>query len=159
MVLAMLINLIDKFKEYFLHMLLIGLAFVSPIIPLIILVGVCIGIDTITGIAKAYKLGEEISSRKLSNIVGKMVLYQASIILFFAIEKFILHDFIIILVNIPYFITKLVAITLVMIELISVNENLNEGFKINLWNQFKLMLKRAKKVKKEIEDNEKILND
>ena len=140
-------------------MIMIGLAFVSPIIPLIILVGICILFDTITGIAKAVKLKELITSRKLSNIVSKMVLYQAAILLFFGIETYILHDFIKMVVEIPYFLTKLVSITLVMIELVSVNENLEEGFGINLWKQFKLMLKRAKKIKAEIEDNKELLND
>jgi hypothetical protein len=44
------------------------------------------------------------------------------------------------------------AATLLFIEVTSVNENLKAGFKIDLWGKFKLMLTRAKQVKKEIED-------
>lgn len=154
-----LINLLYRFKDYFLYIIAIGVAFVSPIIPLIILVGLCIFFDTITGIAKAVKLKEMITSRKLSTIISKMVLYQAAILLFFGIETYILHDFIKLFIEIPYFLTKLVSITLVMIELVSVNENLEEGFGINLWNQFKIMLKRAKKIKTELEDTKELLKD
>lgn len=128
------------------------LTFLTPIIPLIILVGVAIFLDTIFGIIKAMKLKQKISSRKLSQIVSKMVLYQGAVILFYNIEHFILGDIIGLFTSIPLILTKLVTSTLLFIELTSVSENIESAYGINLWKKFKQMLTRAKQVKEELED-------
>lgn len=128
------------------------LTFLTPIIPLIILVGVAIFLDTIFGIIKAMKLKQKITSRKLSQIVSKMVLYQGAVILFYTIEHFILGDIIGLFTSIPLILTKLVTSTLLFIELTSVSENIESAYGINLWKKFKQMLTRAKQVKEELED-------
>lgn len=131
---------------------LILAAFLLPIKPLIIIVGVCIAIDTFMGIWRSRKMKEKITSRKLSNIVSKMVLYQAAIILFFCIEKYILADFIGAFTSIPLIVTKLIAATLVFIELKSMDESFQIIFKYSLWDKFKDMVKRSKSLKGELED-------
>ena len=65
----------------------------APIKGLLIAVGVAIALDTIFGIFKAIKIKEEINSRRMSNIVSKFVLYEASILLLFVIDKFLLGEF------------------------------------------------------------------
>jgi len=128
------------------------LTFLTPIIPLLILVGIAIAADTIFGIIRAKKLKQKITSRKMSQIVSKMVLYQGAVILFYSIEHFILGDIIGLFTSIPLILTKLVTATLLSIELTSVSENVESAYGINLWKKFKEMVSRAKQVKEELED-------
>jgi hypothetical protein len=58
-------------------------AFFLPISGILIMIGVLIAIDTFTGIWKANKLKEKISSRKLSGIISKLALYEITVIMFF----------------------------------------------------------------------------
>lgn len=133
-------------------MLVILLAFLAPIFPLLIIVGCAIAFDSFFGILRARKLGQKITSRKLSKMVSKMVLYESAVVLFFAIEKYILGDIIGIFTAIPLILTKLVTCTLLFIEGTSVQENLEATYGFNLWKKFKDMLARAKDVKDELED-------
>ena len=126
-------------------------AFLAPIKALMIIVGVCILSDTFTGIWKAKKKGDKITSRKLSAVISKMVLYQGAIVLIYCIEKFIIADFIGYFVDIPLFLTKLVAAILCFIELMSINENYTAISGVSIWSKFKEMIKRAKEVKEEVE--------
>ena len=130
----------------------IVLAFLAPIVPLLILVGVAIAADTIFGIIRAKKLKQKITSRKMSQIVYKMVLYQGAVVLFYCIEHFILSDIIGLFTSVPLILTKLVTATLLSIELTSVSENVESAYGINLWKKFKEMVSRAKQVKEELED-------
>lgn len=127
-------------------------AFISPIKALIIIVGICIAADTITGIMKAKKLKQEITSRKLSVVISKLFLYEGALILFFAMEKFMLADFIGYFCDIPLFLTKLLASVLCGIEIMSINENYKVLSGVSVWGKFKELLARAKEVKAEIKD-------
>ena len=128
------------------------LAFLMPIVPLMIIVGIAIAADTIFGIIRAKKLKQKITSRKMSQIVSKMFLYQGAVVLFYSIEHFILGDIIGLFTNIPLILTKLVTTTLLFIELTSIAENVESTYGINFWKKFKEMVKRAKDVKDELED-------
>ncbi len=132
------------------HLFAIIISFLAPIQTIILTVGACIFADTFMGVWRAKKQGQQITSRRLSNIVSKMVLYQAAIILFFLIEKFILVDFITLFTAIPFFLTKLVACTLCFIECKSINENYEMISGISLFGKFKDMLTRAKELKEDI---------
>lgn len=133
---------------------IIGLiiAFLVPIVPLILIVGIAILVDTIMGIYKAKKLGIAITSRKLSALISKMVLYQSAIVGFFVIEKYILDDFIIIFTAIPLVLTKLVTLTLLFIETQSINEHVKKLYNISLWGKFKDLLRRSKELKDELDE-------
>lgn len=133
-------------------MVAIIVAFLMPIIPLIIVVGVFIFADTAFGIWRAVKTKQSITSKRLSNIVSKMVLYQSSIILFFIMEKYMLCDIVGYFISIPWFITKLIACTLCSIELKSIDESFRIVLGVSLWEKFKLMLKRTSEMKTEIKD-------
>jgi multisubunit Na+/H+ antiporter MnhG subunit len=127
-------------------------AFLLPIKPLIVLVGVCICLDTIFGVWKAKKIGEKITSKGLSSIVSKMVLYQSSVILFFALEKFLVGDFILLFTSIPLFLTKVIATLLIGIELTSISENIEEATGVSIWQRIKIMLGRVKEIKNDVND-------
>jgi hypothetical protein len=127
-------------------------AFLMPIKPLMILVGLMILLDTIFGIWKCKKQGTEITSKGLSSIVSKMVLYEAAVILIFALEKFMLGEFVLLFTAIPLFLTKVVATLLVGIELTSMSENFKEATGISIWYKIKVMLGRAKDIKDDVNE-------
>jgi len=125
--------------------------FFAPIKGLLIAVGIAIALDTIFGIFKAIRIKEEINSRRMSNIVSKFVLYQMSVLLLFAIDKFLLGEFFKIWFQIDNFFTKVVAIILIFIEMTSIKENFEVAFKVNIWKLLKTTIQRAKYIKNEIE--------
>lgn len=127
-------------------------AFLLPIQPLLILVGFMILLDTATGLWKANRLGERITSHKLSRIISKMVLYQVGVITFFVLEKYLLSELIQHFVTVPFFLTKVVAVVFVGIELQSMNENIEAVTGINFFGKFKKMLFRVKEIKNDINE-------
>ena len=147
-------NLILKIKMK--HILFPLMAWLIPIKPLIILVGFCIFVDTAFGIWKSYKLNVPITSRRLSNIISKMVLYQSALILFYAIEIFILGDFILLFTSIKLFLTKIISIILVGVEITSISESLKAVTGKSLWQRLKELLRRANNAKKELNEFEEL---
>jgi hypothetical protein len=124
-------------------------AFLVPIQGIMITVGVCIIADTMMGVWKAKKLKQTITSRKLSQIISKMFLYQATIVLIFAVDKFILDGIIQQFFTVPLLATKIVALTLISIELFSIDENWRAVKKKGFWDYFKELTARAKDIKNE----------
>ena len=125
-------------------------AFFLPISGILIMIGVLIAIDTITGIWKANKLKEKISSRKLSSIISKLALYEITVIMFFLIDKFILNEIILTFFSVPFMLTKIVALVLASIEVMSINENYKIVKGIDLWQSMKLLFSRAKEIKEDL---------
>ena len=126
-------------------------AFFLPISGILIMIGVLIAIDTFTGIWKANKLKEKISSRKLSGIISKLALYEITVIMFFLIDRFILNDIMLTFFSVPFMLTKVVALVLASIEVMSINENYKVVKGIDLWQSMKLLFARAKDIKKDID--------
>ena len=126
-------------------------AFFLPISGILIMIGVLIAIDTFTGIWKANKLKEKISSRKLSGIISKLALYEITVIMFFLIDNFILNDIILTFFSVPFMLTKVTALVLASIEVMSINENYKIVKGIDLWQSMKLLFARAKDIKKDID--------
>jgi len=126
----------------------------APIYGLLIAVAAAIILDTFTGIFKSIKLDgfKSIRSRKLSNIVSKMLLYEVCILLLFLIDKFLLNEFIIKSFGIEFMFTKICAILLIFIELVSIKENIEDAFKIEIWPMIKKVLSRVKEIKSDIDD-------
>ena len=140
------------FKEKIRVLISVIIAFIAPIKPLMIVVGLFIVIDTITGIYKVFKTKEKFSSRKLSRTISKMVLYQACIILIFSLDKLLLGELISSFVTVQFFTTKVVAMFLVTVELISIKENIKAATKVDIWEKFKGLLRRAKEEKDEFQN-------
>lgn len=128
--------------------------FFSPIYGLLIAVGFAIVLDTFTGVFKSVKLNgwRSIRSRRLSHIVSKMLLYQITILLLFVIDNLLLNEFVMVHFTIKFMFTKLVAIMLIFIELVSIKENIEEALKVNIWKLLKGILSRAKEVKEDINE-------
>ena len=139
--------LMSNLKVSTLAILGIVLAFLMPIIPLILIVGAAIGLDTVFGILRARKLKEPVTSRRLSKIVSKMVLYNSAVVLFFCIEKYVLGDFTLMVTAIPFVLTKLVTTTLLFIEITSISESYKAITGVSLWMKAKMMVSRGVEIK------------
>lgn len=140
-----------KYLNYLFSSLL--LLFV-PIYGILIAVGAAIFLDTFTGVFKSIKLKgwKSIRSRSLSQIVSKMLLYEICVLLLFVIDKFILNEFVYKWLSIEYMFTKICAILLIFIELVSIKENIEEAYNIKIWDILKKALRRAKEVKDNVDD-------
>jgi len=125
-----------------------------PIYGLLIAVGAAIVLDTFTGIFKSVKLRgwSSIRSRVLSNIISKMALYEVCILFLFVIDKFLLNEFILHWFGFTFMFTKICAILLIFIELVSIKENIEETFKIDVWALLKKAFLRAKEIKTNVND-------
>ena len=146
--LAILLSSIQKSS---LQLLAVVSTFFLPITGILFLIGFAILVDTITGIWKAKKLGIPITSRKLSAIISKLMLYEVAVILFYLIDKFILNDIILVFFSIPLMLTKILALVLVSIETLSISENIKAVKGIDLWQAMKLLFARARDIKQDID--------
>ena len=147
---AQLSLLLISIQSKLLTLISIFFAFFLPISVILIMIGVLISIDTITGIWKANKLGDKITSRKLSAIISKLALYELTVIMFFLIDQFILNDIILTFFSVPFMLTKIVALVLASIEVMSINENYKVVKGIDLWQSMKLLFARAKDIKEDL---------
>jgi hypothetical protein len=149
---AQLSLLLISIQSQLLTLISICFAFFLPISGILIMIGVLIAIDTITGIWKANKLKEKITSRKLSSIISKLALYEVTVIMFFLIDRFILNDIILTFFSVPFMLTKIVALVLASIEVMSINENYKviSNKNLDLWQSMKLLFARAKEVKEDL---------
>ena len=147
---AQLSLLLISIQSELLTLISICFAFFLPISGILIMIGVLISIDTITGIWKANKIGEKITSRKLSSIISKLALYEVTVIMFFLIDQFILNDIILTFFSVPFMLTKVVALVLASIEVMSINENYKVVKGIDLWQSMKSLFARAKDIKEDL---------
>lgn len=128
------------------------LLFFMPIYGLLISVGISIILDTFTGVFKSIKLYglKSIRSRKLSTVVSKMFLYETTILLLFLMDKYLLNEFVILWFSIEFMFTKMCAIVLIFIELVSVKENIEEAYNVDIWRMIKRFVNRAKELKRDL---------
>lgn len=124
--------------------------FFFPINNLLILVGVMIFADTFLGIWRAKKNKEVISSRKLSNVVSKFFLYEGAVVLAYILDVLLLGEFTILFIDIDFLITKVTTLTIVFVELKSLDENFKFLTGFDIWETFKRLLRRAKEAKEDI---------
>ena len=115
------------------------------------LIGFAIFVDTITGVWKAKKLKQPITSRRLSAVISKMLLYEITVILFYLIDYFILNDIVLTFFSVPLMLTKMLSLVLVSIEVVSINENYKAVKGIDLWVSAKNLITRAKELKNDAE--------
>jgi len=140
-----------KYLNYILSSLVL---LFMPIYGILLAVGTAIILDTFTGVFKAVKLNgwQSVRSRKLSQIVSKMLLYEVCVVFLFIIDKFILNEFISKWLDVDFMFTKICAILLIFIELVSIKENIEEAYNIKIWDMLKKAFRRVKEVKDNIDD-------
>ena len=146
--LAILLSSIQKSSF---QLLAVISTFFMPISGILFLIAFAILVDTITGIWKSRKLKIPITSRGLSAIVSKLFLYEVAVILTYMIDKFILNDIILVFFSIPLMLTKILALVLVSIEVISTSENYEAVRGINIWSSLKNLIQRSREIKQDID--------
>jgi hypothetical protein len=114
--------------------LLASLAVFLPIKELMLTIGFLVGADMVVGIWKALKLKQRIRSRRMSDTITKLLLYQIAIMSGFLIETFIISELI------P--ITKLVATVVAVIEFKSIIESIESVTGKDLWSKIKTIIGR-----------------
>jgi hypothetical protein len=102
--------------------LISSVAFFIPVVPAIILVTTFVIVDTITGIWAAVKSGEEITSRKMSHVISKLIIYQLAMLLAYGLDVVLLGGGGI-FVDVNYIMTKIIAAAIIFIEVKSIDEN------------------------------------
>jgi hypothetical protein len=105
-----------------------------PIKELMLTVGFLVGADMVVGIWKALKTGQKIRSRRMSDTITKMLLYQLAIVSGFLIEKYIITDML------P--IAKLIGSVIAIIEFKSIVESIESVTGQNLWTKIKEVIGR-----------------
>lgn len=139
--------LVFTIKQELLTLLTIICSFFLPISGILGLLFALILADTATGIWKAKHLKQQITSRKLSAVISKLVLYELAVVLFYLIDYYILNDIILTFFSVPLMLTKVLALVLASIEVMSINENFKVVKGIDIWQSMKLLFARAKEVK------------
>lgn len=145
------IILFNTIKANWMKLMAVLWAFLMPISGLLFLVGFVIILDTITGVWKSYKQKVKITSRGLSAIISKMLLYEVTVILFYMIDHFILNNIILQFFSVDLLLTKVLSLILVSIEVMSINENYKAVKGLDLWQAMKNLFARAKEIKKEVD--------
>jgi hypothetical protein len=140
-----------KYLNYLISSILIMFV---PIHGILIAIGSSIILDTFTGIFKSVKLNgwSSIRSRKLSQVVSKMLLYEVCVLFLYMIDRFVLNEFIFKWLSVDYMFTKVCAILLIFVELTSIKENIQEAYNIKIWDMLKDAFLRAKEVKDNINE-------
>ena len=118
-------------KDWSQALLIAGLAALTPIHSMLIVTGVLIFLDLITGVWAALKRNEQIKSAPLRRTVSKLFIYHITIISGYVIQKHMLGDLI------P--VSNIVAGTIGLVELKSILEN---GSAILGNNLVKLIIER-----------------
>jgi hypothetical protein len=80
--------LLATMKANWFKLLAVISTFLMPISGLLFLVGFVIVLDTITGVWKSIKQKVPITSRGLSAIISKMLLYEVTVIMFYMIDEY-----------------------------------------------------------------------
>ena len=105
-------------KDFVTGLLVSTVAVFAPIKMVILVTGILIFADLISGIIAAKKRGEEISSAGLRRTVTKVAVYNAAIMLGFLAETYMLDGFL------P--ISKIASSLIALVECKSLYENLDE---------------------------------
>jgi hypothetical protein len=101
------------------------LTILSPVQPMVLIAILAIFIDTIFGVWRSVKKGgwQAFKSRRLSDTIGKSLLYSGGIVFTFLIEKYIAGDIIAHFISVELIMTKFVAFFCVIVEVKSINES------------------------------------
>lgn len=112
-------------KIWFESLIIISVAALAPIHTVLIVVGVLVVLDLITGIWASIKKGSKFSSAKLRDSISKLIIFQIAVISAFILERYLLADLL------P--VSKMVAGIIGLVEATSLFENLNVIYGRNIF--------------------------
>lgn len=97
-------------------------------------IGFLVAADMVVGIWKALKLKQRIRSRRMSDTITKLLLYQIAIISGYLIEKYVITG------TIP--IAKLIGTVIAVIEFKSILESIEAVTGQDIWSKIKKLIGR-----------------
>lgn len=119
-------------------------AVLLPMIGIMIVTGLLIAFDFISGIAAAFKRGEPITSRKMSNTISKIIFYNIALFTSMGVQ-YLMSDVI------P--VTKLIVGTIAFVEAKSIYENIGYVLGIDFWSVIKNYINRNQNDTKDLPKN------
>jgi hypothetical protein len=132
------------------------ITFFTPVAGILSLLVALIIVDTITGVWRSKKLGVPVTSKGLSAFISKVFLYCSSVLLIYSVDYLLLNELMLMFFSVDLLITKVISMIFAFVELISINENWKEVKGFDLWERARDLTKRAKVIKKEFADFNKI---
>jgi hypothetical protein len=110
-------------------------------------------LDTVFGIYRVIRMEgvKGLKSTKLFNVVVKLFFYLGATIGMFFIDKFILNGTKI--MNIEFILTKAMAVSFIYIEVKSMDETSVKLGNRSIWVVFAEMIRKFKKIKKDIKND------
>ena len=140
----------DRLVETFIGVLIV---FFAPITGMIVLVALSTLIDTGFGIWKVRKLDQDFSSKKLRfGFIPKLLSYVCAIMLVYASDYFIINELTKMVVSVEFLSTKLIALTLISIEVKSMDESFETVKGWSFLKKFTQLILKAKDIKKKIQE-------
>lgn len=121
------------FLKHLTDILIVIGAVLTPMIPIIIVTGLLISFDFISGMAAAIKRGELLTSRKMSNTISKVIFYNLALFSSMGVQ-YLLKDII------P--VTNIIVGVIAMVEAKSIYENVGFILGIDFWNAIKEYINR-----------------
>ena len=112
----------------------------APVTTIIYTLTFIIFLDFVFGIVKSIKLKQEVTSRKMSQSISKVFLYNLLIIGLFLIDKYILQTGI--------GLEKVGASLIILVEIRSIDEHFIKLFGYSLWDKISEQFKRGKSLTK-----------
>lgn len=105
-----------------------------PIQGLLLTIGFLVGADLVVGLWKALKLKQKIRSRRMSDTITKLLLYQIAIISGYLIERYVMVE------TVP--IAKLIGSVIAVIEFKSILESIEAVTGQDIWTKIKKIIGR-----------------
>ena len=133
------------FLNHLNSLLLTIVAILSPIKALLLTVGFLIVADFIFGICRAYIKKETINSRKMSNTIGKIILYNIAIISVYFLDRYLICS--------GLNLEKVVAALIGIVEIKSLDESFKTLFNWSIWDLLKKTIQRGSSNTKDLLDD------
>lgn len=120
---------------------------IAPVKPMVLVALFAIFIDTCFGIWRSVKKSgwSSFKSRRLSDTVGKSLIYSGGIFFVFLIERFVAGDIIAHFISVDLLMTKFVAFFCVVVEVKSINESIEDVTGKNILQAMRKFVTRSKK--------------
>ena len=144
----------DKLQIYLEAFIGVLIVFFAPITGMIVLVALSTIIDTGFGVWRARKVTNEAwSSKKFRfGFIPKLLSYVCAIMLVYASDFFIINELTKMVVSVDFLSTKLIALTLISIEVKSMDESFQAVKGWSFLRKFTQLILKAKDIKKKIQE-------
>ena len=121
------------------------LAVVAPVIPMVLTILFLVGVDFIFAIYRQFRQDpSQITSRKMSNSVTKILTYTLTILGVYFLQTYIVGD------TLP--LTKITSALIGLVELKSIDETFKLLNGYSIWDKVSSLLKRGTSTTKDIVD-------